>query len=110
VYRLSPQIKATHLVAQPDRLVTLHPSVSMVGDWRAYLLMGGEESMPPTFRRHEGTGRPSAARPSSTGWRSSSSVPSVPGSLPKTPCGQKERRRDAQPTTSSRPTRLGPIS
>jgi len=30
----------------------------MAGDWRAYLSMGLEESMPGTFRRHERTGRP----------------------------------------------------
>jgi len=58
VYRLNAHIKAAHLAGKPDRLVTEAPLASMAGDWRAYLSMGLEESMPPTFRRHKRTGRP----------------------------------------------------
>jgi putative transposase len=47
-----------HLTAQDDVLVSVHPLLSAVSDWRAFLADPTSDALRPAFGYHERTGRP----------------------------------------------------
>ena len=49
---------SAHLTGKDDLLVKVSPLLQMVGDWKEFLLNGGEEKEIKEIRRHERTGRP----------------------------------------------------
>ena len=47
-----------HLSGEDDRLVSIQPMLSMIGDWQAYLAMDLADEEAARIRLHERTGRP----------------------------------------------------